>query len=714
MGREFGLGKMNSKEMQSKRKQVRNIIIVILFLAVMEILVFNYRHWATLFLQPENLMNYLEETTGELTTENGDYHLYSQDDATLTFGGINQNIKTIYVKVQDQNAVTQVEVCAEDAAHAQLSPMGTGEICNEVPLTQYISLHTEGITQELQLTFEDGDVTNELYGYEIVNDKTVDIQIEGIYINAPVPMHISLLRMVIEILIITFFILFRPKSELYKIFLHKEKSKTRVSIAMTLLILFVVIGSLGFVSRQNDNLQPMIDSNSWPAFGQYNELADALMDGQVTLERKPAKALENCDNPYDPIVRKEVLEKSGEAYQPPDYAYYNGNYYSYFGVLPAILFFVPYKLITGNDLHTWYMVTACSMLLCVAVFYFLYQLSAKYFRKIRLGTYLLCSIFMIFATMLVYLEYYGDVYSIPIVTALNLGLFGLGLWISASRDNTISTWRIVIGSTLIALILLCRPALILVFILAVPIFWKETIEDRQFFSIKGIRNTLLIMLPFLLVGISAMYYNWLRFQSPFDFGAQYNLTMYDMVHRGIVLERLPLGLFEYILQPMSIVPAFPFISSISMVNDYVGYTFSETYAGGVLAFNGLMIFLPLIVVLRKQLREKRVLLFSVLPLLIGGIIICIDIQVAGITQRYISDFGWLFAISTCIVVIMIEERTLFKEQEAQDALHRIVMLLVFWGVICNLSLILITDRSFPLQEANPTLYYSLKTMLPWY
>ena len=114
------------------------------------------------------------------------------------------------------------------------------------------------------------------------------------------------------------------------------------------------------------------------------------------------------------------------------------------------------------------------------------------------------------------------------------GLFGLGMWLSSCNTGSLIRWKMVAGSVSIALIIGCRPQLVLIFILAVPIFWNETIKERLFFSKKGILNTVLVMLPFIIVGVAMMAYNAARFHSPFDFGANYNLTGNDMTHRGWV------------------------------------------------------------------------------------------------------------------------------------------------------------------------------------
>ena len=51
------------------------------------------------------------------------------------------------------------------------------------------------------------------------------------------------------------------------------------------------------------------------------------------------------------------------------------------------------------------------------------------------------------------------------------------------------------------------------------------------------------LIPFIIVGLGLMYYNYIRFDSPFDFGANYNLTTNDMTLRGFNIDRIFLGIY---------------------------------------------------------------------------------------------------------------------------------------------------------------------------
>lgn len=82
---------------------------------------------------------------------------------------------------------------------------------------------------------------------------------------------------------------------------------------------------------------------------QYEELADAMLEGHLDVHREDdVSALLAMENPYDLGARYE----QGIEYRW-DHSFYKGHYYVYFGVVPVILLFLPYKLIFGKTLLTW-------------------------------------------------------------------------------------------------------------------------------------------------------------------------------------------------------------------------------------------------------------------------------------------------------------------------------------------------------------------------
>ena len=81
---------------------------------------------------------------------------------------------------------------------------------------------------------------------------------------------------------------------------------------------------------------------------QYAMLAQAMAKGQLYLEEEPPQWLKDMDDPYDKGARDEAQKETGEPYLF-DVAYHDGHYYVYFGVVPVLLFYLPFYLLTGRQ-----------------------------------------------------------------------------------------------------------------------------------------------------------------------------------------------------------------------------------------------------------------------------------------------------------------------------------------------------------------------------
>ena len=84
---------------------------------------------------------------------------------------------------------------------------------------------------------------------------------------------------------------------------------------------------------------------------QYAELVKSMTHGKLYLEEEPPNWLQNMDDPYDRGARDQLVKETGENYLW-DTAYYEGHYYVYFGVVPVLLFYLPFYLVTGANFPT--------------------------------------------------------------------------------------------------------------------------------------------------------------------------------------------------------------------------------------------------------------------------------------------------------------------------------------------------------------------------
>ena len=163
-------------------------------------------------------------------------------------------------------------------------------------------------------------------------------------------------------------------------------------------------------------------------------------------------------------------------------------------------------------------------------------------------------------------------------------------------------------------------------------------------------------IPFIIVAAGLMSYNYVRFGSPVDFGANYNLTTNDMTHRGINLARNVDGIFMYLFQFPNIGANFPYVFSTSFQSPYIGKTIREAMFGGTFFTNIILFSLLALRKVKQKLKEKKVFGMVTACIVFALIIVVADTQLAGILSRYYADFLWLLFLAAIPVLLQLWER----------------------------------------------------------
>lgn len=677
------------------KKSLKNILLPVFVIAFIEVFVFNFEFWYSLSFQKQSSsIEKFDIGSGIQKTSDG-YIVKNADESYIEINSIYQKINNIFLDIEvkeecvGETRYVPIRICMTDEANGEYRELPKYYIVRRVDESKYIRMHLSGESEKIKIMID-------------LPENTI-FNIYGLKFNVVRKFFFHPLRIVVMFFIWMFAKIFSPKSFIYyeKIDIKKNKQKRIAVLCLCVNLILIIFSSIA--------IQPydLWKNSTWLADSEYEKLTDALIEGHFDLNLKVSDTLKEMDNPYDPVVRQELHEENQEEFYM-DYAYYNGKYYCYFGVIPAILFFVPFKLFFGRHLSTWICVTGCGILYCIFAYYFVYLIAKKYFKKVSLGVYLITSASFVAMSSIVYLVFLGNVYSVPIISSLLFGIIGLSFWLSASKENEIKKSYLVLGAIFIAMIIGCRPQLAIILLFAFPIF-EDEIRNKQFFSKKGLGNTLCVIVPFLVIGCAIMYYNYARFGSAIDFGANYNLTGNDMTHRGIDLGRNWLGIFEYLFQPLNIASKFPYLQLIgqNIQMDYQGLVSQEPMFGGYLWFNPIMIMCIILWKERKKLQEKRIRGLAYGCVLSGLIIILVTIQMSGITQRYMSDFGWLFGIGTVIAIFVFEETYRKYYTERKRFLCNIIIL---GGItlILNYFNIFIVGRYGDMLTTNPNVWFWVK------
>lgn len=356
-------------------------------------------------------------------------------------------------------------------------------------------------------------------------------------------------------------------------------------------------------------------------------------------------SLPAMDNPYNYFERRYLAASRGAQYYW-DYAYSQGHYYCYFGVVPALLTFVPYQLITGVWMPTWYSVALSSVLIIVFGTLLVRRIAHDYFPQASLGIVWLVTIGFDFGTCVFTYCFNSTFYNVPMACAIALVLMGLWFWqISKRDDGTINGWFMAAGSICMGLLLGTRPQFIVAWVLAFPLFWPQITKYRTLFSRNGLWQTVAALAPFVVVGVPVLYYNYVRFGSWTDFGAYYNLTGYDLTSRKASRYTFLPALFTQLFQPPSTTSEFPFLTTTDTVLPYP----NEPSMGGYFAIFPIALMALLFILVRQQLSRHGLKTMSVMLMVLALVVVSFDTYKSGTSMRYYGDFVYL--VMLCMVIV---------------------------------------------------------------
>ncbi len=355
------------------------------------------------------------------------------------------------------------------------------------------------------------------------------------------------------------------------------------------------------------------------------------------------------ENPYDANNRIAIGAKTKW-----DTAFYNNKYYVYFGVVPVLVLFLPYYLLTGGDMSYMQAAGIIDVLMLIAGFLLIYEIKRLVSKDIPLRLFLLLSSAFTFSAGIILLVKRASIYYVAIGMGLVFVFYGLYFWFNALRHE-VSLWRGAAGSLCMAAAVGCRPQFAIASFLGIYIF-------RDLFVKRWDKLTKLLILisPYVPVAAGLMYYNYARFGSPFDFGANYNLTGYDMVHMGVHLMRIPAGLWYYLFNLPKFNFEFPFMYPMEIVTGYPGFMVNEPVIGGAIAM------IPLSWLCISDFKNIKKSPIRLACYVMAFIVVTVDTIMCGILVRYQLDYRLYLTIPA----VMLAMETLSDDGSDRDAYNK--------------------------------------------
>ncbi|WEV70005.1 glycosyltransferase [Bifidobacterium sp. ESL0775] len=523
------------------------------------------------------------------------------------------------------------------------------------------------------------------------------VDIAAVHANVRVPFHADWGRVLAMAAVMALLALWMPGSKLWRVRLNTASGRQHLTFAGFIAIAGVLAALAIVRELWSANAAAFHEPGNYTYdFNQYGHLADALLHGRVSVDLPVPDALRQAANPYDPQAR-EALLAHGVSPIYWDYAYHDGHWYSYFGVLPALLLFAPYRLVTS-----WFtpggLMLPSGVAVALLLFVFVVFGSLLVIRVLKMArpsislaaTSMAITVFLL-GSQAGYLAFRMNFYSVPFAASLALSVMGLWFWLGAivspNQDGHISSpagkahdddtspssqrhtlaigdapalsWpHLAAGSLCLAANFGCRPTFTLIALLAFPIFWPQI---RAMFhkaptsaapsKRKAIIGALAaVLLPALIVVIPLCAYNAARFGSPIDFGERYQITVADMTHYRNALVNLLPTLGYYLFLPLRLSHEFPFTT----INPtpLPSWSYTEPMVGGLFVLCPALLLVALLLLprVRRRIRRSGLLRVTLTSLPLALLLLLVDTLKGGIGWRYMVDFSWIVALAATVVM----------------------------------------------------------------
>ena len=654
--------------LRAARRRLLAAAALVLCALTFEVFFGNVKYFATHEYTPIQLFDYLD---GELSRNADGSVALSGESTVLHFAGIDQPLYNLQLeglsfhyleapaREAAQNPLFTIRIDAADEANALEFTGGSWDVAVRAPRSWNRALDFSGDVSSMTLTAAPYDGEYIWYSF--------DYTLTGITANAPQPFAFSWLRFAVALAACAAVWSFRPGSSLWQMRYLEDSRRFRPGVLVCAGALCLIACLTPFADPINSGVATAwYNANNWDGgsrvsftrhindwqhdtTSQLGSLASSLLDGRLDLEIDPPQALLEMDNPYDTAAR--------QAQAPDalwDVAFYNGRYYVYFGVVPCLLFQLPFEAITGiSDLPNCAGMMVMAVAAVIAAFGLVRQAARRWFPGVSAAAYLLASTAVAGCGQMFYLLFRANVYEYVILCGAAFVMLALWQWLAAANTpddrRGVRLAHLMLGSACMALVAGCRPQMELFAFLALPIFWRQYVTEKRLFSRKGMVELVLFALPFVLVAAGLMWYNAARFGSPFDFGANYNLTSNDMTKRGFNPGRIGPALFYYLLALPGLKATFPYVSELHLYTNYIGRTVTELFYGGAVGCTPFLWMFALLPFLRRRLAKKRLWGIVGWPLACAVMLSALDAVMAGILYRYQMDFALplLFAGALC-------------------------------------------------------------------
>lgn len=474
------------------------------------------------------------------------------------------------------------------------------------------------------------------------------------------------------LILISLFIIY--KKEINNYFKKNPKSKKVIYIS------FIAVSTISLIYYSYGSGE-LYEKSSWEAEvvikDIYRELTQSIMHGKLTLDypEKEKQVLSNYQNYQDYSERI----KLGKSYLH-DAAFYNGNYYCYYGIIPVVTVLLPIALTTGIYCYS----NVICIIYAVLVMIILLKIYLKLLEKFKIKFSFLLEfvgyICLLFTMELLLLWAYPSFYQAVDLCGIFWSLFALWQIMKLENGEKTKLKLILIGLSYGCMVL-TRSTYVFYILPIIIAIWKYLVQNKRIIW----KNVVVFAIPIVIMAIFQMWYNYARFDNIFEFGQFHQLTVNDTstleLEPGIAID----GIFSFLFNPPIITRHFPFIGYNSAgVN-----TGNEIYTAdvfGVFWHPFLLILLTGISRIKNNKSSKKLTIYTVVFWINTIAVMVISTCYAGVIQRYLTFI--LPSLTLLALVYWLLYITESKNEEAKKDRIKI------FKIVCCVSVIIMSLYGF--------------------
>lgn len=677
-------------------KHKRFMIVTAFICILLEVIVFNYKSYVTIggdykktYIPVSNAVIY-----GFSYGQDGSY-IANRDNPSIEFE-VNREVKTMgfdIARKQNRFKAIDVGISYSYQGHklSQKQPNRKFEIVDGDKRTQYVTCSYFGDAYKIKLTIDckSGE----------------SFMINGLTVNDTIPFRFSMLRLIGLWFIINFIYLLMKYPTFGKPYDLKNKSHKYCTVFIVAMLLILNIVMLNMYVGKFD-MFTNTDGNQMT-----KELVDAFENGQVSLMDEVPESLLALENPYD-ITQRNTLTESIKW----DHLLYNGKYYSYYGIGPVITLFLPYHLITGYYFSAPLAVILFNLVgtlfLCLAYL----SVMKHWFKKVPYNITVMGMLMIVMGSGILHNLICPQFYEIAQSAGLCFMAVGFYFMVNSGifMKKTIRKSMLFWSAFFMSLAVLSRAVSALYAITMVC--WigyglLQNNKDKGKSAKEIVKYLAAAMLPYVVFGLIQMLYNYARFGSPFDFGIQYTLTIYDYSSTQISLALVMVSIVNFFFALPLVNTTFPFIhNNLDMMN-LNGYYFVATQdaVGLIPRVLPILSFLYTPKVAKRFDRKDKIkyALIWFIPGVIFPIIIAAMTWQYGYAIRYTCDFAPAMILAALVLAYYVYIR--IKNETVKKWLGRIMLISTMWCVAAALA---VAFKDTP--TVKTAIYDNPKGALLWY